>query len=265
MNQRRSSRGCPGRPGLAARPRPTARLKTLNRWVILGPKARGGLGLGMDMDNAYLGLIGVVIGASITWIKDAVSRAQERKRDAAHLAAVVSTYLDSFAEDCADVAGDNGTYRGELDEHGCRSVQIASPTLNLLSITVQWRALPPELLHQTLEFPNEIHSVSRMLESIHDNDSPPYDDFFAERRYEYAKLGLKATDLSSNLRKKAKLPTQTKRSVRTDNLLRSYVKKFDATRRLVAADREASHKALNALLNDRSPSNPIDQQGRRQQ
>jgi hypothetical protein len=192
------------------------------------------------MDSAFVGLLGVAIGSGLTWAKDAFPRLQERNRDTAHLGAVVSAQLDWFAEGCSDVAYDDGTVMGQFDATESRREQIDRPQLDITSSTLQWRVLPSELLDRILQFPNEARSLERRLSYEWDSDLPPYDDYFAERQYQYAKLGIRALKLSTDLRVHAKLPGQSEGSRRNESNLRARVFDWDVTRQRVAEDKQAS-------------------------
>lgn len=210
--------------------------------------ASSNLKTGEHMDSGYVGLLGVLVGAGITWLKELVTRAQERRRDAAHLAAVVSALLDSFAEDCSAAAYDDGTYRGQLDEDGCRSAQVPDPTISYGPISVQWRSISAELLHEILEFPNVVKSKFLVLDNTHEIDGPPYDDYFADRQYEYAKLGVDALSIASKLRDECGLPTCTVRSKRTSGRLRSRVEELERVRRRVDALNQAAQRKMMELV-----------------
>lgn len=63
------------------------------------------------------------------------------------------------------------------------------------------------LLHEILTFPNEINEANQIIEHTVEFDGPPYyEDSFEERQLQYAKLGLKAARLASELRKLSNLP-----------------------------------------------------------
>ncbi|WP_205392634.1 hypothetical protein [Xanthomonas hydrangeae] len=107
--------------------------------------------------------------------------------------------MERFTAACADVAGDDGTYRGQVGLDGRLAIQVASPSLDYADIEVVWMALPGALLDQVHSVPRKLENIQRYLEFMADNLDD--DRYFADRQRKYAELGLHAAAASMDLRK----------------------------------------------------------------
>lgn len=158
--------------------------------------------------SAGIGLLGVALGAFLTYWREHLTQRKKDKKDLSYLAALVSAQLDRFVSGCCAVVGDEGLDRGNRDEHGYRRPQVAVPTFDPLSLNVEWRSLPSALMFDILDMPYRIDVVnggtSDTLEYA--AEPPDFELFFEQRQYEYAKLGLHAADMAKRLRKLAGYP-----------------------------------------------------------
>ena len=107
------------------------------------------------------------------------------------------------------IVSDGGRYvqRGnELEAY--LEPQSEIPIFELSSMDVDWRCLPQNLMFELLTFSSKVEQANRMIEGVNEYQATPpdFDEFFQERRYQYATLGLKAADLAAELRKLSKLP-----------------------------------------------------------
>lgn len=131
--------------------------------------------------------------------------AAEAKREPERLfiATELIIVLEQFAEGCALVAVDEG----EDDEQGCRRTSEQSPDISLSEIQGDWRVLPGRLMFRVRELPILLIEAKRFIGSVNEHDDPPdYDRSFAERQYQYTRLGLKALFMALRLRKLVGLP-----------------------------------------------------------
>ncbi|CAI2019938.1 Uncharacterised protein [Serratia proteamaculans] len=111
--------------------------------------------------------------------------------------------LEQFTEGCAMVAVDEG----EPDERGIMRAKEKSPKLSLENVEGDWRVLPGRLMFRVRELPILLIEAKRFIDAVNEHDDPPdYDRSFAERQYQYTRLGLKALFLSIRLRKLTGLP-----------------------------------------------------------
>src|SRR5690606_33731560 len=83
-------------------------------------------------------LLGALIPAVVTHFQNTRSRADEQ----GFLAVQVSSALYTYASGCVDVAYDSG----EQDEQGRLCPVETAPTFNPLSLDVNWRTIPVQLL-----------------------------------------------------------------------------------------------------------------------
>lgn len=111
--------------------------------------------------------------------------------------------LEQFAEECAQVAKDDG----EPNMQGEYSPSVKNPELKLDDVTGDWRILPARIMYRIRELPILRSEADRVIAMVSDNDwAPYYTESFQERQYQYARLGLKALFLAIRLRKTAGLP-----------------------------------------------------------
>lgn len=111
--------------------------------------------------------------------------------------------LERFAEGCAKVATDDG----ERDKQDFMRATQIRPELDLNVITGDWRALEPGLTYAIRELPVLKEWSDREIAGMEESEGPPdYTHTMWERKYLYARLGLKAILQARRLRKLARLP-----------------------------------------------------------
>jgi len=156
------------------------------------------------MEKLLIGLIGVVVGSTLTLLREFWSEQRTRKKRAAYLAVRATGILERFIDGCTSVVGDNGIE----DERGCSRSQYSCPEIDFESLDVDWQSLPFDLMYEIINFPSYVEEANGLIDSVIEYvASPPdYSDFFEERQLQYAKLGLKANDLSTRLRIKYGMP-----------------------------------------------------------
>lgn len=159
------------------------------------------------MESAVFGLIGVVVGAILTGVRELWFQKWKNRKDAEYLAILVSCQLQKFIAGCAGVAGDDGTYEGQTEKGGYRSIQVESPTLALIDLKVEWKVLPANLMYSLLQLPYRVELVAQQTMYEFNHASPPdYSAAFEERQLQYSTLGIDASRLVTQLLKHAALP-----------------------------------------------------------
>jgi|ERR1700732_1614338 len=159
------------------------------------------------MSGAIYGLAGVVIGALLTWIKDWWVERKSLNRQACYLAIRVVCILDKFVEDCVDVINDDGLCEGRRDSDGCLEPQVELPDFPSFPVDVDWRSIKHDLMYRVLSLPRDVEIADQTIRHSWDISGPPdFDEFFEERKYQYACLGLSAAELARVLRNTYSIP-----------------------------------------------------------
>lgn len=158
------------------------------------------------MSEAIWGLVGVVVGGSMTIAKDTVS-AWRRSRKAGSFSAVrLVSILREYADQCIDVVGDDGTSHGmpagrtESGEHYYLA-QVRLPDPPNYPDEIAWRSLPNDLMFRVLSLPNRARLTDRYIEGVSEYVAfpPDYEEYFDARQEGYARLGLEAFTLAEEL------------------------------------------------------------------
>lgn len=158
---------------------------------------------------AIFGLVGVVVGAVMTFARDLWFQRQRDLKERQYLAIQVSSLLERYVSGCVEVVADNGLYHGQPDENGIYQAQAEEPKFEPELLQVDWKSLPPNLMYEILDFPLLIADVQSFLADVGDMSAPPdYEEWFEERQYQYAYLGLQAASLSERLRNRIGLPSR---------------------------------------------------------
>jgi hypothetical protein len=86
--------------------------------------------------------------------------------------------------------------------------QVAEPQVLEFPDDIDWKAICPKVMYEILRLPNDIRSANGRIESAASEACyPEYDEVFAARQCEYARLGLRAISLARMLRQSYKLPS----------------------------------------------------------
>ena len=113
--------------------------------------------------------------------------------------------LEQFAEGCARVASDTGEYN-HADQPEIEPA-VNYPLLDLTDVSGDWRVLPRLLMYRIRELPVLQNEAQRTIVSVGEHYDPPYhSDFFRERHYQFARLGVKSVILAMRLRRFVGLP-----------------------------------------------------------
>lgn len=154
------------------------------------------------MESAIFGLVGVALGALLTVAKEWWFQSRKTKKDAEYLAIQVSCELERYVSRCAEVVGDDGLCDGQTDENGCHSIQVEAPTFDPKLFGVEWKSLPVNLMYEVLDFPFQGEIANRHVAAAFEYAASPPDfsEGFEERQFQYAVLGIAASQLVTKLR-----------------------------------------------------------------
>ncbi len=205
------------------------------------------------MDEKYIfGLAGIALGSLLSAIfaivRELYAESRSKKKEAEYLAIRMICIFDAFTEGCASVVGDNGLYHGQPDADGYSRAQVNPPKLDVQLEDVNWKSLPPELMYEILYFQNLIKNAESRIDSTfeHEATPPDYGEGFAERQYQYSKLGIMASELTTKLRRKYKIPKNHTPSLDIIEYMHKEKDKIDQRRLNIEAERKTMFAAVNA-------------------
>ncbi|SDB28295.1 hypothetical protein SAMN03159382_02398 [Pseudomonas sp. NFACC23-1] len=161
--------------------------------------------------SAAAAISGVVLGNVLSAFKEALAKRAKESQETSYLGVIVVSHLDRFATGCLDVALDDGSEYGRPAGERGEYVPVATPPEFLpLSISVDWRLLPKNLMYSILRLPDKQDQLEGSLAAIQEfnYDPPDHGEFFWARQRGYAVLGLQASKLALELRKHAVLPVE---------------------------------------------------------
>jgi hypothetical protein len=121
---------------------------------------------------------------------------------------LVVSHLDRFVDGCVTVAGDDGTSYGQpAGKGGIYQPTVKTPDFDPLTLSVNWKSLPSNLMYEILSLPYQIETLNRKISNAGEYDDPPeYASFFWERQHGYAAMGLEFVRIAKLLRQHANLP-----------------------------------------------------------
>lgn len=163
------------------------------------------------MESAIFGLVGVALGAMLTVAREWWFQSRKTRKDAEYLSVLVSCELERYVAGCADVVGDDGRSEGQRDINGYCTIQVDAPQFEPLALGVDWKSLPAGLMYEILDFPYMAEVASRKVSAAFEcAASPPdFDEGFEERQFQYATLGIAASQLVTKLRNYAGFPARS--------------------------------------------------------
>lgn len=167
---------------------------------------------GIQMNEIFLGLIsaasgllGVVVGAVLPLLRDAGNN----RRQARYLAIRIACLLDEFLDECTNVVGDDGLCSGQRNADDCLEAQVSQPKGLPLPDDVDWRSIDHGLMYKILALPSRIERDNRSIAVVAEHSFPPdYREYFEERQYRYACLGLDVASLIQTLQSTYGIPEQ---------------------------------------------------------
>lgn len=169
----------------------------MNRWTVTLASLIGvALCVGhffADMKETVSTVLGAVIALGGTWFFSSM----DTEKSATYLAIRLVCTFDKYIEDCVAVVQDDGLCCGQRTQEGCLEPQVKDPGVPSFPSDVDWKSISSDLMYEILSFPADVASGKNDISS-----SPDFDEFFEERRFQYAQFGLKAYQLAQKLRKK---------------------------------------------------------------
>lgn len=171
-----------------------------------GPGIWGSVAAGLITAGAAIAA--VMLTHRFTLLREKQASEENRRREEHYIATELVFMLERFAEECARVAMDDGELIPPAPGKQCeRQHTVEEPKINLDGITGDWRVLDPLLMYRIRELPVLQIEADRKISYANESDSPPdYSEYFHERQYQYARLGLKALIQAKHLRKSSRLP-----------------------------------------------------------
>ena len=155
--------------------------------------------------SAGSGLLGVVIGTALPWIREALNS----RRQARYLAIRVVCVLDGFLDRCTQVVGDDGLSEGQTNADGYHEPQVSLPNSLSMPSDVNWKSIDHGLMYEILALPSRVESENRAISIVGEHSFPPdFIEYFEERQYRYACLGLDVADLTRKLRSTYGMPAK---------------------------------------------------------
>ncbi|MCD9026605.1 hypothetical protein LDO26_00045 [Luteimonas sp. BDR2-5] len=155
--------------------------------------------------SAAFGLLGVIVGAGLTYVREYLVQRKKQKQDVAYLAVVVSGALERFSAGCLRVVNDDGLYQGQPNREGSREIQARTPEFRPELLNVEWKSLPTSLMYEILDLPYRIEVANGVISDAAEYAAmpPDYEEFYEQRQYQYADLGIAAARLAARLRAQA--------------------------------------------------------------
>ena len=158
------------------------------------------------MMEALIGLGGVLVGASMAWIRESFSAWQNRKRNARYLAIRVVCQLDEYVADCIDVAYDEGVVIAADGEMQAKSEPPLPP---VYPNDIDWKSIDSNLMYRALSLPSEAQITKRLVDSTFAQLMPVDHEFgFETRQLQYSRLGLFAYRITKDLRRIYNIPVR---------------------------------------------------------
>lgn len=160
------------------------------------------------MSEGLTVLAAVVLGAVLTSAQVFWTNHRGRKKKAAYLAVLVSATFDRFVDGCVAVIGDDGLLQGQRHPDGQLYSQVDHPELDFQSLNVEWQSLSTDLMYEILNFENRVESANKKIDSVryYVAHAPDYEEYYEERQYQFATLGIDAANLAERLCEKYDFP-----------------------------------------------------------
>lgn len=113
---------------------------------------------------AISGLVGVIVGAVLTALREYFFQRRSDLKDREYLAIQVSCQLERYVAGCVAVVADNGLYHGETDENDEYTAQAIVPKFEPELLKVEWKSLPVKLMHEVLDFPVKAEKANSTID-----------------------------------------------------------------------------------------------------
>lgn len=156
------------------------------------------------VSSAGAALGGVGLTHFFTRQREKAAAEDSLTRERLFIATELVFILERYAEGCARVANDYGE---EQPPYGELEPTVMYPELDLTDVSGNWRVLPGMLMYRIRELPVLQNEARRTISGVREYDHPPFfSDYFHERQYQYARLGMKALLLAMRMRRAVGLP-----------------------------------------------------------
>lgn len=152
------------------------------------------------------GVVGAVIGHIanhfIGWFKENRQSSPERKFICAELVFL----LENYAVKCADVAQDDGEPNG--DQGDSRPVTKEPDRIDYSLVKGNWKSLKSKTMYEICSLPMRQNEALKLINFAGDYMSsyPDHREYFDERQFQFAALGLKAAEIANSIRKENGFP-----------------------------------------------------------
>lgn len=169
------------------------------------------------------GVLAATVALVVSWLNHKFAREREEKamaerlrqekevkqekidRERHFIAIELVFLLEQFAETCSNVVADTGEYNA--DPQPTREPTVDYPELSFTDVTGNWQVLDTRLMYRIREFLVLQREARNVIAYAYECDSDgECKDYFRERWYQYARLGLKAIIQVRRLRKMAGFP-----------------------------------------------------------
>ncbi|MCY1215945.1 hypothetical protein D9M72_278020 [compost metagenome] len=184
-----------------------------------------------DLQPAYFGLIGTLIGAAISPLTVIalkafdVRRADSKSKE--YLAIRVCSRLRSFAAACVEVSYDSG----RPDAGGFYIATTKEPVFDPEVPDIDWKSLTPKLSYPIHDLRDRVAEAMRFVAAAAEDTNPPeFSEVYEERQYQFTKLGLRAIELADLLHIEANLPERTLDRMDLKAYLETNIVKLEAAR-----------------------------------
>jgi hypothetical protein len=153
------------------------------------------------MAEGFFALLGVILGSSLSLLKDWWLTRMSSDRKARYLAIRVVCVLDNFFNSCVEVVFDDGLCQGQPNAEGYLEPQVEMPKPPVFPADLDWQTIDHGLMYKILSLPNQVEAGHRSVCAIGEFAFPPdYEEYFEERWLQFAELGLIAAQLAFDLR-----------------------------------------------------------------
>lgn len=166
-----------------------------------GPGIWGNVTTGLITAGAAIAA--VMLTHRFTLKREKQASEEKLNRERYFIATELVFLLEQYAEESARVAADAGDDNPQTE----REPTVDYPTLTLTAVSGDWRTLSGSLMYRIRQLPVLQNEAMRTIAGKGAFDHPPfYSDYFRERQYQFARLGVKAVILAMRLRKSVGLP-----------------------------------------------------------
>lgn len=169
------------------------------------------------------GVLAGSVAIGVSWLNHKFAREREEKamadrlrqeneikqekidRERHFIATELVFVLERFAEACSYVASDTG--EDNTDPQPTREPTVDYPELSFSDVSGDWRVLDTRLMYRIRELPVLQMEANKVIANVGEGDNyGSRREYFRERWYRYAGLGLKAIIQARRLRRMARFP-----------------------------------------------------------